>query len=61
MRFRAALGRSGRWLVGEDFSVADVDDAVREFSNVGLVGYEHDGVAVRVQIVEQRHDFIAGF
>ena len=48
-------------LVGEDLAVADVDDAMSVFGDVGLVGDEHDGVALGVERVEEGHDLDAGF
>ncbi len=48
-------------LVGEDLAVADVDDAVGVFGDVGLVSDEDDSVAFPVKLVEQRHDLDAGF
>ena len=44
--FAEALGG----LVGEDLAVANVDDAMRVFGDVGLVGDEHDGVALGVKV-----------
>src|SRR5208282_94387 len=54
------LTGSRRWLVGEDLAVADVDDAVSKLRDIGLVGYEDDGVAAGVELVEEGHDLEAG-
>ena len=43
-------GGAGGGLVGEDFAVADVDDAVGVLGDVGLVGDEDDGVAFCVEV-----------
>jgi hypothetical protein len=43
-----------------DDAVADGDDAVGELGDVGLVGDDDDGVALGVEIVEERHDLVAG-
>lgn len=51
-------GARGR-LVGEDLAVADMDDAVGVFGDIGLVSHQHDGVALAVELVEQRHDLHA--
>ncbi len=47
--------------VRSDLSVADVDDAVRVLRNVVFVRDENDGVALAVQVLEQRHDLLARF
>ena len=39
-------------LVGGDFAVADVHDAVGVFGDVRLVGDEDDGVAFGLQLIE---------
>ena len=60
-------GQSSGWrilddrFVRSDLSVTNVNDAVSVLRDVMLVSDEDDGVALRVQIVEQAHDFIAGF
>src|SRR6185437_11784407 len=41
-------------LVAGDLAVADVDDAVGEFGDVGLVGDQHDGVAQIPELVHER-------
>ena len=48
------LSCARRGLVGEDLSVADVDDAVCILSDVGLVRDEDDGVAFGVKLIKQR-------
>jgi hypothetical protein len=45
-------------LVGIDFSVADVDDAVGVLGDIVFVGYENDGVSLSVEACEQGHDFV---
>src|SRR5437867_10288365 len=47
------------FLVLGDFSIADVDDAVRVHRDVVLVRDQQDGIALRVQPVEECHDFLA--
>src|SRR6185369_12166573 len=47
--------------IAGDFAVADVDYAVGVFGDVGLVGYDDDGVALGLELVEEGHDFDAGF
>jgi hypothetical protein len=42
-----------------DLAVADVDGAVRVLGDVALVRDQDDGVAVRVQPLEQAHDLLA--
>ena len=54
-RFRGSANARRR-LVGEDSSVADVDDTMRIFGDVGLVGDEDNGVAAGVECIEKRHD-----
>ena len=51
---------AGREVVAGDDAVADGDDAVGVFGDVGLVGDEDDGVAVGVELVEEGHDLVAG-
>ena len=53
-RLNLPLGES---VVGDD-SVADVDHAVGVFGDVVLVRDQHDGVALLVQVIHQRHNFI---
>ena len=47
-------------LVLFDLAVADVDDAVSVHGDIVLVRDQYDGVALLVQALEQRHDFVAG-
>src|ERR1035438_2001176 len=47
-------------LVGGDFAVTDINDAVSVLGDVFFVGYQDDGVALGVQAGEQGHDFVAG-
>ena len=54
-------GVAGGGVVGVDGAVADGDDAVGEFGDVGLVGDDDDGVALGVEVVEEGHDLVAGF
>ena len=42
------------------FSVADVDDAMRVHGDIVLMRHQHDGIALLVQLREQRHDVVAG-
>ncbi len=42
-------------MVAGDDAVADGDDAVGVFGDVGLVGDEDDGVAFGVELVEETH------
>src|SRR5581483_12260086 len=46
--------------VAFDQAVLDVDDAVGVLGDVMLVSYEHNGVALGVEPVEERHNFIPG-
>src|SRR6202035_4754819 len=46
--------------VAEDLAVFDVDHAVGVFGDIGLVGYEDDGIAFFVEAVEEGHDLDAG-
>ena len=46
-------------VIGDD-TVANVDDAMGEFGDVVLVGDEDDGVALRMEFVEEAHDLVAG-
>ena len=43
-----------------DLTVANEDDAMRVHGDVVLVRDQHDGVALLMQPLEQRHDFVAG-
>ena len=45
-------------LVGIDFPVADVDDAVGVLGDIVFVGHENDGVPLSVEACEQGHDFV---
>ena len=47
-------------LVGIDFPVADVDDAVGVLGDIVFVGHENDGVPLSVEACEQGHDFVTG-
>lgn len=47
-------------LVGSNSTVGDVDDAVGMLRNVVFVGDQNDGVSLAMEILEQRHDFVAG-
>ena len=47
-------------LVFFHFSVADVDDAVSVQGDIVLVGHQHNGITLRVEALEQSHDFVAG-
>ena len=47
-------------LVGVDLAVANMHHAMRKFGDVRLVGDQHNGVAVGVQRIEERHDLQAG-
>ena len=50
----ASMNRVGvRGIVG-DFAVEDGDDSPRVLRDVGLVRHEHDGVAGRLQLAEER-------
>src|SRR5271155_3157675 len=51
---------AGGEVVAGDDAVADGDDAVGVFGDVGLVGDDDDGVAVGVELVEEGHDLVAG-
>ena len=46
--------------VVSDHAVADVDDAVRVLRDIVFVRDHKDGIALAVQMVEERHDLIAG-
>lgn len=46
--------------IGSDLSVTNVDDAMGMLCDVVFVGHENDGIALRVQVLKQQHDFIAG-
>src|SRR5438552_10852830 len=43
-----------------DHAVFDEDHAVGVFGDVVFVGDQHDGIAFRLQAIEQRHDLVAG-
>ena len=65
--FRVAMTRLSRRIadaggldIGGDDAVADVDDAMGELGDVGFVGDDDDGVAAMVELVEERHDLVAG-
>ena len=47
-------------LVRGDFAVADMDDAVRVLGDIVLVSHQNDGVALGMEVREQRHDFVTG-
>jgi len=44
----------------DDVAVAEQDDAFGEVRHVALVGHQHDGDALAVQRLQQRHDLDAG-
>jgi len=46
--------------IGKNLSVANMNDAVGVFGDIGLVSHEHDRVAPGVKIIDQGHDFVAG-
>src|SRR4051794_17934299 len=48
--------RSAEVLVDDDDAVVDDDLALRRPSDLVVVGHQHDGEAVGVQLVEQIHD-----
>ena len=54
-----SLGARGNDIRGNG-AVLDMNHAVSVFGNIGLVGDEDDGVAARVQFVEEAHDLVAG-
>ena len=47
-------------MVTGDDAVAYGDDPVGVFGDVGLVGYDDDGVSAGVEVVEEGHDLVAG-
>lgn len=62
----AGKGNKGRmvWLfpdrfVRSDFAITDVDDAVGVLRDVVFVGDKDDGIALPMQRLEKRHNFIA--
>ena len=57
--FLKGLNSARRRLVREDLAVANVDDAMRVLSNIGLVSDENNGVATGVKLIEERHDLEA--
>jgi hypothetical protein len=59
-RGQLLVADAGREVVARDDAVADGDDAVGVFGDVGLVGDEDDGVALGVEFVEEGHDLVAG-
>ncbi len=48
-------------MVVRDNPVKNGDDPVGIFGNIGLVGYEDNGIALGVELVEEGHDLIACF
>ena len=48
-----------RGLVGEDLPVADMHHAVRVVGDVRFVGHQHNGIAVTVELIEERHNLHA--
>ena len=57
---RLGAGGQARARVGDDATVADLDDALRLLGDLALVGDEDDGVAGRRQLMEQLHDLGTG-
>jgi hypothetical protein len=51
---------AGGDVVAGDDAVADGDDAMGVLGDVGLMGDEDNRVAVRVELVEEGHDLVAG-
>src|SRR5262249_55322882 len=47
-------------LVGEDLSVANMNDSMCVFCDIRFVRDEDDGVSASLQLVEKSHDFVAG-
>ena len=47
--------------VGSDLAVTNEDNAVSMVCNVVFMGDENDGVSLTVEILEEGHDFFAGF
>jgi hypothetical protein len=48
-------------VVAGDDTIADGDDAVGVFGDIGLVGDENDRVSLGMKLVEEGHDLVAGF
>src|SRR5207248_1473187 len=48
-------------MVGFNQTIAQMDGAACMRSDIALVRDQNDGVAALIQILEQRHDFLAGF
>jgi len=48
------------YLILGDHAVFDVDDAVGVLGDVVLMGDENDGIALRMQAIEQGHDLVTG-
>ena len=46
-------------LVGEDLSVAYMNDAMRKLRDICFVSDKHDGISAGVKLIEKRHDFEA--
>lgn len=51
---------AGGLVVTGYYSVLNVDDAVSIFGDVVFVGDEHNGIAFRLQAIEEGHDLNAG-
>ena len=54
------LAVAGGGFVREDLAVADMHNAMRKLRDISFVRHEHDGIALGVQMVEERHDLLAG-
>ena len=50
----------GGEMIARDDAISNGDNAMRVFGDVRLVGDEDDGVALGVEVVEERHDLLAG-
>ena len=48
------------FFVFRDFTVSNENDAVRVQGDIVFVSNKHDSIALLVQPLEQRHDFVAG-
>src|SRR5574338_411109 len=64
MRTASSSGISGGALahgaVGRHLAVAEGDDPLGAGRDVGLVGHHDDRLSLRMQLLEHRHDFLAG-
>jgi hypothetical protein len=46
--------------VAGDHTVLNMDDAVSVLRDVGFMGYQHNGIALAMQVFHQLHDFVSG-